>query len=592
MSLCATWRSRALPERMSIGREESLFLTVSEDHRKREYPEYVQRMSAPFERAGGMAAVYEGVILGGADKIYGLDELNLWLRRHRYAAYDMDVLLPIAHLCTEHAVRAALAEERPGAAVMAEQAAGEILRGDLLRYRRSSRGWMYIYDLTRQFPAAATEGDRRILKNFNGFEEMLAQFDALAARSGTCKDARSLVELAALLYRKIFIRYFAPDHNQDILPERETEEWESAAEPGDIEWTQTEQRELQYDKAGEASGESLTLPDDALDGIPEYLVRNFGPGFRTEQEMEEIESAVCTGIHEERKLLFTDGLSAEAYEGNEPRAQSLRASRESNLNMLKEHEDAARQGIRSIEQAFRNALSLRSEPEIYRADHGVLRNSALWKVGRCENPQLFEKIVRQEPSAVVVELLIDASGSQSVRQSMVALQSYLFSAALSRIRIPHRVMSYCTYGNYTVLRRFRDYDDKSEADRRILEYRATSNNRDGLALAAAGLDLKKRHEEHKIVIVFSDGLPNDMVSGRKREGTPETYVGDAAIRDTCFQVRKLRREGARVIGIFLGEDGELENERMIYGASFLRIRRAEDFAGSAGRRLSETLLNL
>lgn len=160
--------------------------------------------------------------------------------------------------------------------------------------------------------------------------------------------------------------------------------------------------------------------------------------------------------------------------------------------MLQEHEDAARQGIRSIEQAFRNALSLRSEPDVYRADHGVLQNDLLWKVSRCENPQLFEKIVRQEPSAVVVELLIDASGSQSVRQSMVALQSYLFSAALSRIRIPHRVMSYCTYGNYTVLRRFRDYDDKSEADRRILEYRATSNNRDGLALAAAGLDLKKR----------------------------------------------------------------------------------------------------
>ena len=95
-----------------------------------------------------------------------------------------------------------------------------------------------------------------------------------------------------------------------------------------------------------------------------------------------------------------------------------------------------------------------------------------------------------------------------------------------------------------------------------------------------------------MAIVFSDGLPNDMISGRKRSGMPERYVGDAAIRDTCFQVRKLRREGARVIGIFLGEDGELENERMIYGASFLRIRRAEDFAGSAGRRLSETLLNL
>lgn len=526
---------------MSIGREESLFLTVSENHRKRICTEYVQKMSEPFERAGGMVEVYEGVVLGGADKFFGLDDLNLWLRRHRYAAYDMNVLLPIAHLCVERAVRARLMGERPGVAVMAEQAAGEILRGDLLRYRRSSRGWMYIYDLTKQFPAAATEGDRRILKNFSGFEDMLAEFDDLAARSESCADAKSLVELAALLYRKIFIRYFAPDHNQDILPERETEEWEPAAEPGDIEWTQTEEMELQYDKAGEASA---------------------------------------------------DGLSADAYEGSEPRAQSLRASRDGNLKMLQEHEDAARQGIRSIEQAFRNALSLRSEPDVYRADHGVLQNDLLWKVSRCENPQLFEKIVRQEPSAVVVELLIDASGSQSVRQSMVALQSYLFSAALSRIRIPHRVMSYCTYGNYTVLRRFRDYDDKSEADRRILEYRATSNNRDGLALAAAGLDLKKRREEHKIIIVFSDGLPNDMVSGRKREGAPEVYVGDAAIRDTCFQVRKLRREGAHVIGIFLGEDGELENERMIYGASFLRIRRAEDFAGSAGKRLSETLLNL
>ena len=153
-------------------------------------------------------------------------------------------------------------------------------------------------------------------------------------------------------------------------------------------------------------------------------------------------------------------------------------------------------------------------------------------------------------------------------------------------------MSYCTYGNYTVLRRFRDYDDKPAADKRILEYRATSNNRDGLALAAAGLEIKKRREEHKAVIVFSDGLPNDMVSGRRREGAPEVYVGDAAIRDTCLQVRKLRREGVHVLGIFLGEDGELENERMIYGSSFLRIRRAEDIAGSAGRKLSELLLSL
>ena len=308
--------------------------------------------------------------------------------------------------------------------------------------------------------------------------------------------------------------------------------------------------------------------------------------------MEEIEGAVCMGLHEGRRLLFTDGLPEEAYEGRSDQAAALRACREANRRMLEEHRDSARQGVRSIEQAFRNALNLRSEPEVYRADHGALVNSELWKVGRCDDPQLFRTVVRQDQSAVAVELMIDASGSQAIRQSMVALQSYLFSAALSGIQIPHRVMSYCTYGNYTILRRFRDYDDPPAADRRILEYRATSNNRDGLALAAAGLDLLRRPEEHKIVIVFSDGLPHDMVSGRARAGVPEKYVGDAAIRDTCAQVRKLRREGVHVIGIFLGGDDELENERMIYGASFLRIRRAEDFGGSAGKRLSETLLQL
>lgn len=219
-------------------------------------------------------------------------------------------------------------------------------------------------------------------------------------------------------------------------------------------------------------------------------------------------------------------------------------------------------------------------------------NSQLWKAGRLENPRLFQKTFRQEPSTVVVELLIDASGSQAGRQAMVALQSYLFSAALSRIPIPHRVMSFLTYGDHTVLRRFRDYDDGPEACRNILEYRATANNRDGLALAAAGEQLLKRREDHKILIVFSDGLPNDMVSGRRRPGDPEKYVGQAAIRDTCAQIRRLRRAGVHVTGVFLGEDGELENERMIYGSSFLRLRRTEDFGGSAGKRLSEILLLL
>ena len=56
-----------------------------------------------------------------------------------------------------------------------------------------------------------------------------------------------------------------------------------------------------------------------------------------------------------------------------------------------------------------------------------------------------------------------------------------------------------------------------------MEYRAAFNNRDGLALAAAGVDLLKRREDHKIII-------------------------------------------------FWGSDSEPENERILYSTSFLCIR--------------------
>lgn len=583
---------------MSIDREESLFLTVSEDHRKREYPEYIHRMSEPYRRVGGIITLYEGVILGGGDKLFGLNELNTWLRRYRYADYDMHALLPIAHLCLEYAVRKRLTPERRGIQTMAEQAARELLDADPLRFRHSSRGWIKIYWLMEQFPGTGNEECRRLMENFSGFEDVLELFKQLVEGSGECMDAKALVNQAVLLYKKIFTRYFAPNHSHDELSQFEVSDddlWEgNYAAPDQSEPAEPEESdpELKYEKATNDTADGIILSEDALAAIPDYLAKNFGPSFRTEKTMREIEDTVCVGIHEERKLLFTDGLPEEAYEGTTDRARVLRVCRDANLQMLEENKDSVRHGIRSIEQAFQNALNLKDDPEVYRSDRGVLVNSTLWKVGRCENPQLFDKIFRQDRSTVVVELLIDASGSQAIRQSMVALQSYMFSAALSKIQIPHRVMSYCTYGNYTILRRFRDYDDKPAADQKILEYRATSNNRDGLALSAAGTDLLKRKEDHKIMIIFSDGLPNDMVSGRKRAGAPEKYIGEAAIGDTCFQVRKLRREGVYVIGIFLGDDNELENERMIYGSSFLRIRRAEDFGGSAGKRLSETLLLL
>ena len=52
-------------------------------------------------------------------------------------------------------------------------------------------------------------------------------------------------------------------------------------------------------------------------------------------------------------------------------------------------------------------------------------------------------------------------------------------------------------------------------------------------------------------------------------------------------MRKLRKKGIRVIGVFYGLDQELEGARKIYGSSFVRIRDAGQLADTVGGLIRE-----
>ena len=97
----------------------------------------------------------------------------------------------------------------------------------------------------------------------------------------------------------------------------------------------------------------------------------------------------------------------------------------------------------------------------------------------------------------MVDILLDSSGSQAVRQSQVAIQGYMISEALSAVGIPHRVTDCCTFWNHTILHRFRDYEDQAEKNLRIFEFRASGDNRDGLAIKAVYDSMLNRTELHK-----------------------------------------------------------------------------------------------
>lgn len=232
---------------------------------------------------------------------------------------------------------------------------------------------------------------------------------------------------------------------------------------------------------------------------------------------------------------------------------------------------------------------MRDEVQETISDRGRIVPSRLWRVGRSYDSRVFLRKLNHDNSDFVVDVLIDASGSQRKRQGQVAMQAYILSEALSIANVPHRVMSFCTFWDYTILHRFREYEDDRSANENIFEYNTSSNNRDGLAIKAAGYELLNREEEHKILIVLSDGRPYDVILNRPNARNPQPYQGKYAISDTAFEVRKLRSKGVCVLGVFAGEEKDLPAEKKIFGKDFAYIRDVAGFSGIVGRYLLKQL---
>ena len=84
------------------------------------------------------------------------------------------------------------------------------------------------------------------------------------------------------------------------------------------------------------------------------------------------------------------------------------------------------------------------------------------------------------------------------------------------------------------------------------------NNRDGLALKIMCERMVKRPEEVKLLIVISDGQPNDY-----------NYGGESAEKEMREICKKYRRKGVTIFGAAIGHDKE--NIKRIYGDGFLDI---------------------
>lgn len=546
--------------------------------------------------------LYDGIKQGAFARYFNREELSLYLMKKIYLHGEEGPLMSLAQLCIEWSVAERITKEREGIKEIRKKALEDTLEMDFSRL-------------------AASEPGRLKLMLFkeclNGSEPATNRMRAFMEQVQALSDAKETIELIHTI-DKLYNAMVDPNFEKRYgnletvlavsLEELAEFSWKDYLEEEALEesfgtylehlneaMTNLDKMELDQETKKEEPEEEtsqkkkiLVVDEEALSKMHSYVQRNYGIGYLSETEEKRRNLLLCRGIHSDCSLYFTEGVLKHAVLRNY-QYEYAKKQRDKNRYEYYNNHRMVKNNIRQLSDMLKKALVMRDEVQETISDRGRIVPSRLWRVGRSHDSRVFLRKLNHDNSDFVVDVLIDASGSQRKRQGQVAMQAYILSEALSIANVPHRVMSFCTFWDYTILHRFREYEDDRSANENIFEYNTSSNNRDGLAIKAAGYELLNREEEHKILIVLSDGRPYDVILNRPNARNPQPYQGKYAISDTAFEVRKLRSKGVCVLGVFAGEEKDLPAEKKIFGKDFAYIRDVAGFSGIVGRYLLKQL---
>ena len=547
-------------------------------------------------------ALYDGIKQGALARYYDKDMLGLYLVKKVFLQAGENELTFVAQLCIEEAIGDKICAERPGIRDMQRQCIEDILDQEFEKMPnlRDIPGRLKLAALRRRLHGGDYHVDRK-----------LQPYMDLIERAGKSQDTMELIRVIDELYNLLIDPMFETIHGslervfavtmedlteyawEDFLSEEMYEEAlesymeqlansASALEDSAV----TEDMEEKRQKTRKVTVVTPEMQEKAYT----YVELNYGKTYLSEAEEKKINYLMCRGIHSDCSLYFTEGILKNPVKDNY-QYQYAKRLRNKNVWLYHDKHRIVKHNIAVLTDTLRKSMVLRNEAQTVLSDKGMIVPSRLWRIGRTNDARLFQQEIKGDSSEFVVDVLIDASGSQMKRQGEVALQAYIISEALSNVDIPHRVMSFCTFWDYTVLHRFRKYDDPRTENDNIFNYVTSSNNRDGLAIRTAGYELLQREEDKKIMIILSDGRPNDVILNRPNARNPEPYMGKTAIADTATEVRRLRSMEVSVLGVFAGEEKDLASEKKIFGKDFAYIRNIANFSKIVGRYLTKQLEN-
>lgn len=323
-----------------------------------------------------------------------------------------------------------------------------------------------------------------------------------------------------------------------------------------------------------------------------FLETKFGKSIYSMDRLVRIEKLLCTGNHKFTHLFYTRGEIGElhgiysTFEMHQRKRQAEliannRAYYQKNLlhNRLL---------ISKLSTSIMNSILLHMQPAPIKANYGVVNPVLAWRAAKLHDEKIFTRTENENAGDISVDILLDASHSQVSRAEKISSQAYIISEALSRCRVPCRVMSFCSMSGFTIMRLFNEYSSVDNSS--IFDYYTEGCNRDGLAIRAAGYLMSGTSYAHKMLIVLSDVKPLDVAKIRKDErDVGVSYDEMRALKDTAHEVRRLRAEGISVICVFTGTDEDLPSAKIVYGQDFVRIRDFSLFADTVGKLIIDQM---
>lgn len=289
----------------------------------------------------------------------------------------------------------------------------------------------------------------------------------------------------------------------------------------------------------------------------------FGESIYPRYILDSIENEICNGIHKSIKIHYTDGKFIEG-KSDKYYVNVVEKQRQQNIDYYKENELLYRRAINELKSVIQKKFIFDDEDNISFSNSGKLVPSRIWKNKYFNNDKIFMKNNIQDIGSITVDILLDTSASQMEREEYVSSQAYVIAEALTSLNIPTRVVGFCNFFNYTVMTQYRDYNDSKDKNINVFNFKASGSNRDGLVIKFISNKMNLNEEDNKILIVLSDGRPNDRINlGIKgfSKIDAKDYEGDIAIKDTAQEIFNLKMLNIHVLGVFTGEEEDLEYEK-------------------------------